>query len=612
MNELFENRGKLEKRIPQTLRRKLHQLLKEGSKFGVKKVILFTIADDNTLRVEMELSFDEKVESGEVVIPYRVGCVDQIFMDKFSKFLKIPLVFGKILGFAVLVFSEDMEKGVQKELGTGRQLQVLLSDENLKKWFVKVLKDMMPQLSLLVWMFSKLMESMKVELQLRSFDGVKSYDLGENIQVLREFFMADFVAVLKGDEVLAEVGDVNLPHEVLLKEILQPVKSERLREGILNYSNYFNSQMMYESDEGLLYFVASRRSYAYAASDLLMLKLFAVQLDRINSLKGQIDKYYSYLQVVLDNLKDGVAVIDSSSRVVFANKQIKKVLKGSVLSIANPLWEFYERAISEKVLIEVQNFEWADRYYDLVIQPIRFEDEDAVVCVMRDKTFEVKMKGRLKRLEKLSVLGEFAVGIAHEIRNPLSGIKMLVQVLPNIKDSQEFDNTVKLINEEVERLAKIVDQINNFAKPAVVNKRYIGAEEVVLPIVEALKSKADKKGVRLEVDVKGEVLADADKLKQVVYNLVDNAIDACRQGGSIKIIGFKKDGRYELKVIDDGIGMNPEDMSKIFDPFFTKKEEGVGLGLSISTRIVDEHGGWIEVESEPGKGSTFTVILPGV
>ena len=581
--EIFEIRGKIEKRIPMVLHKFLESLRQE---VGVESVSLFVKTDDSTLRLEFEASEGEGIK--ESVIRYRAGELSKVLREKFGLYFKIPLVFGELLGFVVLWKFKDYEEG--------------------RKLVKERLCELIRELSILMWMFNALMEARKVEIQLKNFEKMRSFEIERNLEELRSYFSADFVAVKTFDNKVIKSGE-GLSDRELVK--LLSVSEERLREGILNYSDYFNSQMIYRSADGNYYFVGSKRSYAFSHSDLLMLKLFASQFDKMKALRETLEKYNTYLRVVFENLRDGIAVVDGDARVVVLNSAAKKIIKSEVLNIANPLWEYYQRAITEKIFMEIQNFEWADRFYDITLQPVRFEDQDAVIILMRDRTFEVKMKGRMKRLEKLSVLGEFAVGIAHEIRNPLSGIKMLVQVLPSVKDNEEeFENTVKLIDDEVNRLAKIVDQINSFAKPAVVNKTLVDAKEFVLPVIKMMEKKIRDKEVKVEVDVKGEVVVDSEKMKQVVFNLLDNALDAVGKGGYVKIKGERKGDYFVLVVEDNGKGMSVEEMGKVFDPFFTKKENGVGLGLSISSRIVDEHGGWIEVESEVGKGSKFAVILP--
>ena len=226
-----------------------------------------------------------------------------------------------------------------------------------------------------------------------------------------------------------------------------------------------------------------------------------------------------------------------------------------------------------------------------------------------------KTEAQLIRSEKLAALGQLAAGIAHEIRNPLTSINILIHSLtekPRSEISRWED--LEVIEEEVLRINQIVDQFLRFAKPAspLFDKTdLIPIFEEVLPLLRPQIEKG-KIAVNKEFESLPPITVDREQIKQVILNLLLNAIQAMPGGGELTIGSrFSKDGFWaELTIRDSGPGIPPGDMDKLFDPFFSTKDGGIGLGLSIAHRIIDQHRGKIEVESSPGTGTLFVISLP--
>jgi len=226
-----------------------------------------------------------------------------------------------------------------------------------------------------------------------------------------------------------------------------------------------------------------------------------------------------------------------------------------------------------------------------------------------------KTEAQLIRSEKLVALGELAAGIAHEIRNPLTSINILIQSLTeNFPSESAHREDLQVIEEEIRRINEIVDQFLRFAKPA----SPLLEKTNLIPIFEEILQLLRPQIERGKIKVKKEfeplpfITADKEQMKQVILNLLLNAVQAMPNGGHLSLRGqvSEKDHWVTLSIQDSGIGIPSEDMNKLFDPFFSTKEGGVGLGLSIAHRIVEEHHGKIEVESTPGKGTLLTVWLP--
>jgi signal transduction histidine kinase len=226
-----------------------------------------------------------------------------------------------------------------------------------------------------------------------------------------------------------------------------------------------------------------------------------------------------------------------------------------------------------------------------------------------------KTEAQLIRSDKLAALGQLAAGIAHEIRNPLTSINILIHSLTeNYLAGDSHREDLKVIEEEINRINEIVDQFLRFAKPA----PPLFAKAEVLPIFEEtlqlLRPQIEKHRIHVQKEFQPlpPILMDREQMKQAILNLLLNAVQAMPTGGQLALKGHAPEGNrwVQLSIRDSGVGIPAEDINKLFDPFFSTKEGGVGLGLSITHRIIDQHDGKIEVESAPGKGTLFTIWLP--
>jgi signal transduction histidine kinase len=228
----------------------------------------------------------------------------------------------------------------------------------------------------------------------------------------------------------------------------------------------------------------------------------------------------------------------------------------------------------------------------------------------------------LRRADRLSSLGLLTAGLAHEIRNPLVAIRTFTQLLPERYNDAEFREGFQgLALKEVDRICGLINDLLSFARPSRPNVAEENMNDVVDGIARILETEAKEKGVEITRDFGlslPKVWIDREQMKQVFMNVILNAIQAMREGGSIfistRLISRDEAGHsgqfVQVEVRDTGIGIPAENLDHIFDPFFTSKDEGSGLGLSISHQIVQEHGGYVTVESKVGVGTTFFINLP--
>jgi signal transduction histidine kinase len=215
---------------------------------------------------------------------------------------------------------------------------------------------------------------------------------------------------------------------------------------------------------------------------------------------------------------------------------------------------------------------------------------------------------------RLAALGQMAAAVAHEIRNPLNGIRGAQDIiLEKIGPDDPERKFADIVRRETRRIEDIVNEFLDFARPREPNRMNVNIGNVAASVMELCGSQAAGRGVSLNGDIpEGGIFAtaDADQLRQVLLNLTLNGIDACEPGGEVRIAVKQQHENVLISVIDTGSGMSGEDRARLFEPFFTTKPSGTGLGLAVSLRIVENHGGRIDVKTSPGTGSEFTVILP--
>jgi len=217
-----------------------------------------------------------------------------------------------------------------------------------------------------------------------------------------------------------------------------------------------------------------------------------------------------------------------------------------------------------------------------------------------------RMLGEVRRAERLGVMGQMAAGIAHEIRNPLSSIKMTVQMLrEGAKEAESFD----VILREIERLELIAAELTGASQP--LRKEAVKLDSVVDDVLELMRRRLEHLGVRVEKSYAPvpEVQVDVARFKRCVMNLVLNGAQAMPSGGPLRVAVAPRDGKIRFAVTDAGTGVSAEVGARVFEPFVTTKQDGVGLGLALTKRIVEDHGGAIGYDSAP-VGTTFWIELP--
>ncbi|MGQ9638043.1 MAG: ATP-binding protein [Thermodesulfobacteriota bacterium] len=366
---------------------------------------------------------------------------------------------------------------------------------------------------------------------------------------------------------------------------------------------------------------------------------FHLMVEKVR-LQKELIETKNFLESIVEKAGDAISVVDLEGKVIYWNEGAERIYgyrKEEILgkNISHFLYPKDEKLRAEEetlmkdlmirvcdgevipnVEVRRQSKEGKEILVSMTLSPLR-DAEGKIIGVTRickDITQMKKAEERLLLTERLTSLGELTAGVAHELRNPLAGIKINTQILLRRKDLSEMERKLlKSTEEGIEKIQKIVEDMLHFAKPK--SAEFIEAEinRVVEESLEIFQTKLKKANISLEF-LKGDglpkVWIDVHQIQQALVNLMLNAIQAMEKGGRLRIRTYQDGERVAVEVKDTGIGIPSFHLKRIFDPFFTTKSEGTGLGLSITHKILEAHGGTIDVQSIEGQGSTFTLFIP--
>jgi two-component system sporulation sensor kinase A len=251
--------------------------------------------------------------------------------------------------------------------------------------------------------------------------------------------------------------------------------------------------------------------------------------------------------------------------------------------------------------------------FDVIKVPLFYENGErkGILTIGRDITQQKLAESLLLKKEKLSVLGELAAGIAHEVRNPLTSIKGFIQIMKETKRVEE--SYIQIVLDELERINQIISELLVLGKPQSYCYKPFPLNEVMDYVINLIGHEAMLNNVTIRLNNNGLnsiIYGDKNQLIQVFINIIKNSIEAMPKGGFIDITISEEENDSKICIKDTGVGISKERLAKIGEPFFTLKEKGMGLGLTTSTKIVQEHKGTLNIDSEVGKGTTVYVTLP--
>lgn len=383
---------------------------------------------------------------------------------------------------------------------------------------------------------------------------------------------------------------------------------------VVLYVGSINSEIVSQFLEVVLFFTVGSITGILVERQKRQQLILRRQLDKITDLENYTDS-------ILQSIAEGVAAVDSKLYITSINQYGADILgyKDYRLKITDikGLEEFGQRILS---VIEggnsIKGMETVVGLYNTnarisIYRLISSKSRGAVLII--ENIEEIKrLEEHIRRSDRLSALGELSSGIAHEIRNPLGIIKTVVQTMDYDTMDGEAREGLDVILEEIERANKVIEELLDFAR----NREFVFETYPLDKLLDEVIRLTDKyiKSHKVKLKFHGDNLdyinADISRLKQVFINIIFNAVQAMPEGGELNIEAYRDSGYYAVSFKDTGIGIDKKNIDKVFNPFYTTKPRGVGLGLSITHKIVEEHKGYINIESEPGKGARVVVCLP--
>ncbi|WP_019123294.1 transporter substrate-binding domain-containing protein [Brevibacillus massiliensis] len=350
---------------------------------------------------------------------------------------------------------------------------------------------------------------------------------------------------------------------------------------------------------------------------------------------GLLEENVFFQQQLLDSTYSCFITLNESAAISMMNQRaidylglqenlVGKKLANTLIADFIPVLEVEEALQHKRVYLQKEVLWQCDmtsershkRCITYSIHPIATTSGEIAGAVLNftDITEQKEFEQKLAQEDRLRSLGRLMLGIAHEIRNPLTSILAYTELLPKKFDNPEFRTFFALqVSSEITRLNSLVNDLLDYARPRKSEPSVFSVLEVVTSILQLFRQKINEKDIHidLELDEKLEVIADKQQIKQVLMNIILNAIQAVENNGKLKITGSCKGGVTVIEIADDGCGIAEEEFSKIFEPFYSNKANGTGLGLPISYQLVKENLGTIDVISTKESGTTMIVTLPG-
>ena len=357
-----------------------------------------------------------------------------------------------------------------------------------------------------------------------------------------------------------------------------------------------------------------------------IISLFLAQAYRLT--RRSLSRITIFSEALVKNMPIGLIALDDQGKIVTCNEKAQAVLevtcsdalgRKAITILPEPLKKILtELPASGGFLerdIQLISSEGKEHIWEAVAARLMDEEIPAGrILLIRDVTEIRQMENEVTRSRHLNSIGSLAAGVAHEIRNPLSSIKgFAVYFKERLSGNKEDEETADIMIAETERLNRVISQLIEFARPLELKKEKIEFVELVQHTVKLIAADAQKNKISVEIAASTdlpEVEVDPDKIKQVLLNIFLNSLAALKEGG--KLIIELSSGTDNLIVIisDNGAGIEKMDLPKIYDPYFTSKPAGTGLGLAVVQKIMEAHGGRINVESTAGKGTKVFLYFP--
>ncbi len=363
------------------------------------------------------------------------------------------------------------------------------------------------------------------------------------------------------------------------------------------------------------------------------------RLDRIDP--GRLQTHFlrlarekGLMETIFNAIQEGIIVLSAQGTILYANRSAGSLLGFHAEEVEGQLIESYLQEVDWERIMELDETEWSRlvnreieithprrRFLNFYLVPLSAADpdEEGAVLILRDVTRDREDQESTLESERLSAVTLLAAGVAHEIGNPLNSLTIHLQLLdqeleelsPETRD--RLRELVSVSHEEISRLDQIINQFLRAIRPVELAFERTSLVDVLAQTLNFLEPEIRSRDVLVEVDDPDnlpDAYIDAGQIKQAFYNIIRNAIQAMADGGLLNIRFSNNERFVGIAFTDSGRGISPDDIGHLFEPYHTTKPDGTGLGLMIVQRIVRDHGGEVEVRSEPGVGTTISIFLP--
>ena len=398
---------------------------------------------------------------------------------------------------------------------------------------------------------------------------------------------------------------------------------------------YFLAAPIYDEKGEIIEAIETLQDISKELDMARRIKAYAYNLqEELNAnirLREEVESLYAYLQSIIDSSPDRLYELDPEGMISYVSGDLKRGahlvsdrFKGKHFmefvapehrEITMQIWQGVKKGVFQPYEIEARAKDGTKR--NLLITPTRVKGTDRVLFVQRDMTEFKSLEKKFYESQKLAAVGQLSAGIAHEVRNPLSSIKMSLQILEKRMNPEGNDlKRFKIAEREVEHLENLVSDVLIYAKPMEPKKEYADLQRILERSLYLSEQYIKQKQIQVKTYCDNDfplLLVDTVMVEQALINLYRNAIDAMETGGTLSITARLLSREHREAIIeirDNGSGIAEEDMIHLFNPFFTQKQYGTGLGLTQVKKIIELHEGTIDISSEKGKGTEVKITLP--
>lgn len=359
--------------------------------------------------------------------------------------------------------------------------------------------------------------------------------------------------------------------------------------------------------------------------DRLLNRIDRVGPEGLQNYLQRLAREKGFLETIFNTLQEGVLVLDAAGKILYLNPCVEQLLgMRPEQALGQPVMPYlkeldWEALLREPQVVsrELEIFYPEPRFLNFYLVPL--ENGLGFAMIFHDLTAYREKTRETIESEKLNALTLLAAGVAHELGNPLNSLNIHFQLLERelrkvegVKGGRLQDN-LRVVRAEIGRLDTIINQFLRAVRPSQPRRQPERLQEIMKQSLEFLQPEIADRDVLVETEFDRDVPLldlDRDQIKQAFYNIIKNALQAMGTGGLLRISITRNDTHAVVGFTDNGSGIASEDVTRIFEPYFTTKETGSGLGLLIVRRIVRDHGGELEMQSEVGRGTTVRILLP--